>query len=149
MNAEDILNRTSSQWITSLKSNEIFVFASNMEREHLGGAARMANDKFGAVMYNPDGYQGQCYAIPTLSFKDNFFGLKDIEEHVNTFFISVKKMREEFPALYSHVVYLVTEIGCGIAGYTPEQIAPMFKEAIDLPYVHLPARFWEVILKDQ
>ena len=61
-----VMKNYTPEKITSLKENEIFVFGSNLNGNHAGGAAYLAVEKFGAQMGNPEGIQGQSYAIPTL-----------------------------------------------------------------------------------
>lgn len=117
--------------VRSLEENEIFVFGSNASGFHSGGAAAFAMDRFGAVWGQGEGLQGQSYAIPTME------GLPALAEAVNRF----AKYAEEHPTLR----FLVTRIGCGIAGYTVEEIAPLFKECIYLENVALPSDFWGVL----
>lgn len=114
--------------ITELKPNEVFVFGSNMKGMHIGGAARVAADKFGAEWGNPIGLQGQSYAIPTM-FKD----VEDIRPYVESFI----KFAEE----HSELFFYVTPIGCGIAGFEPSEIAPLFKHCIGMQNVALPQEF--------
>lgn len=101
--------------ITSLRPNEIFVFGSNIEGEHLGGAARQAYDDFGAIWGIGVGFAGQTYAIPTMG------GMEQIKLYVDQF--------KHQAVLYPEFRFLLTRIGCGIAGYTDEEIAPLFKGA--------------------
>ncbi len=115
--------------ITTLKDNEIFVFGSNLAGMHAGGAARIAVEKFGAVMGQGVGLQGQSYAIPTMQG-----GVETIKPYVDEFI--------KFADCYPELTFLVTRIGCGIAGFTDEEIAPLFVRAINLPNVHLPKEFW-------
>lgn len=105
--------RISSNRITHLAPNEIFVFGSNLQGMHGGGAARMAYEHFGAVWGQGVGHFGQSYAIPTMQG-----GVKTIKPYVDDFI--------EFAKRHSELEFLVTEIGCGIAGFTPQEIAPLF-----------------------
>ena len=100
-------------FIAELDKNEIFVFGSNGQGAHFGGAAATAVRKFGAKMGQAEGLQGQSYAINTMDSEDEMF------EQINRFLTFAKNHPE--------LKFLVTEIGCGIAGYSPEQIAPHFK----------------------
>lgn len=120
-----------SQWINSLKENEIFVFGSNLQGMHGGGAARLAL-QWGAVMGQGEGLQGKTYAIPTM-----FATTSEIEPYI-TQFLTFAKENPQY-------TFLVTEIGCGIAGFLPEEIAPLFAEALNLKNVYLPERFVKVI----
>ena len=102
-------------FITELDENEIFVFGSNGGGAHFGGAAATAANKFGAIMGQAEGLQGQSYAINTMD------GIDVMCEQINRFI--------EFAAKHPELTFYVTEIGCGIAGYTPEQIGPLFEKA--------------------
>jgi hypothetical protein len=98
---------------------EIFVFGSNLAGKHYGGAAKHALDNYGAVMGQSEGLQGDSYAIPTLDENFSQLSLKKIREAVQRF--------QLFAALHESKIFKVTAIGCGIAGFKPKQIAPMFK----------------------
>ncbi len=102
--------------ISFLEKNEIFVFGSNKDGFHGGGAARIAYEKFGAIWGQGHGLQGQSYAIDTMN------GIEIIKEEVIQF-IRYAKQFTNVP-----IYFLVTEIGCGIAGYSIQEIAPLFKE---------------------
>ena len=122
-------NRITPERITSLGKNEIFVFGSNLQGMHGGGAARIAVELFGAIMGQGVGLQGQSYAIPTMQG-----GVNTILPYVEDFIAFAK----EHPEL----TFLVTRIGCGIAGFTPAEIAPLFAGAVDVENIHLPQDFW-------
>ena len=125
----DITTRTSSPRVDRLGPGEIFVFGSNLSGAHGGGAALLAVKKFGAVWGQGVGLQGQSYAIPTMHG-----GPDAIKPYVDEFI--------DFARRHPELTFLVTEIGCGIAGFTPSQIAPLFAGAKDIHNIHLPARFW-------
>ena len=125
-------NRITPEWIDTLKDNEIFVFGSNLAGMHGGGAARVARLRFGAVLGNGVGIQGKSYAIPTMQG-----GVETIRPYVNDFIA----FAQQHPDLH----FLVTPIGCGIAGFEPEDIAPLFEAAKDVKNISLPESFWEVI----
>lgn len=129
----DISARTSAGRIEQLAENEIFVFGSNLAGMHGGGAARLARIRWGAVMGQGVGLQGRTYAIPTMQG-----GPETIKPYVDEFIA--------FAKAHPGLRFLVTEIGCGIAGLTPSQIAPLFAGAADVPNILLPARFWDVLL---
>lgn len=118
------------KFITELKENEIFVFGSNLDGMHIGGAARIAYKKFGAIWGQGVGLQGQSYGIPTMHG-----GVDDIKPYIYEF-IKFAKSHEE-------MMFLVTRIGCGIAGFKDEEIAPLFKECIEMENVMLPRSFVE------
>jgi hypothetical protein len=113
-----------------LEKDEIFVFGSNLAGFHGGGAAELAMD-WGAVWGQGVGLQGQTYAIPTM-----FDTTEKIKPFVDEFLT--------FAKAHPELKFLVTEIGCGIAGFTPEDIAPLFKQAIDedIENVYLPESFF-------
>lgn len=125
--------RISSNRITILAPNEIFVFGSNLQGAHGGGAARMAYEHFGAVWGEGVGLFGQSYAIPTMQG-----GVETIKPYVDNFL--------QFAQMHGELDFLVTEIGCGIAGFTPDEIAPLFFRAIeaDIKNVYLPESFYTV-----
>lgn len=118
--------------IISLKENEIFVFGSNLDGFHGGGAARIAFDCFGAEWGVGVGLTGKCYAIPTMHG-----GVDAIKPYVDEFV--------DFARSHTEMQFLVTRVGCGIAGFTDEEMAPLFKGAIDLENVLLPRSFVRVI----
>ena len=124
--------RITPSWIDSLKENEIFVFGSNLAGMHGGGAARIARLHFGAVMGKGVGLQGQSYAIPTMQG-----GVETIRPYVDDFIAYAKHHQE--------LHFLVTPIGCGIAGFEAEDIAPLFESAKEMKNISLPESFWEVI----
>ena len=119
-------------FITELKENEIFVFGSNLEGMHGGGAARLAYDKFGAIWGQGVGLQGQSYGIPTMHG-----GVDAIKPYVDEFI--------EFAKSHPELTFLVTRIGCGIAGFRDEEIAPLFKECIEMVNVCLPRSFHSIL----
>ncbi len=120
--------------IAELRDDEIFVFGSNLAGMHGGGAARIACRCFGAVWGQGVGLQGQSYAIPTMQG-----GVETIRPYVDEFI--------DFARRHPHLKFLVTEIGCGIAGFTPEEIAPLFAAAVSVENIWLPARFWKVLTR--
>lgn len=124
--------RIASSHITTLRPNEIFVFGSNLSGMHGGGAARLAYQKFGAIWGQGVGLQGQSYGIPTMQD-----GVDTIKPYVDEFI--------EFAKTHPQLKFLVTEIGCGIAGFSVEEIAPLFEQAIDVENIYLPERFWMVL----
>jgi hypothetical protein len=103
--------------ITALNPNEIFVFGSNLAGSHGGGAARLAYNRFGAIWGKGVGLQGQCYAIPTMQG-----GVKTIKPYVDEFI--------DFAIQHAELTFLVTKIGCGIAAFRIEEIAPLFKKVL-------------------
>ena len=123
--------RVSNDRVDHLEENEIFVFGSNASGYHGGGAAAYAMRKFGAVWGQGEGLQGQSYAIPTME------GIAEMSEAIKRF--------TSFAAEHSELRFLVTRVGCGVAGYSASQIAPLFKECIPLENVALPSDFWDVL----
>lgn len=121
-------NRITQSFITELQKDEIFVFGSNLSGSHGGGAAKIAYEKFGAIWGQGVGLQGQSYGIPTMHG-----GVDKIKPYVDEFI----KFAKNNPKLK----FLVTPIGCGIAGFKPSQIAPLFKECVNLENVWLPKSF--------
>ncbi len=127
--------RISPKWIDKLEANEIFVFGSNLEGRHGGGAAAVAK-KWGAIWGQGVELQGQTYAIPTMQG-----GVETIKPYVDEFLL--------FAKAHPELKFLVTEIGCGIAGFTVQEIAPLFKAALEenIENVYLPQRFHDVLNK--
>ena len=126
------LGRFTPEMISRLAPDEVFVFGSNLGGFHGGGAARAAHKLFGAVWGQGVGIQGQSYAIPTMQG-----GVETIKPYVDEF-IDFAKSR---PDLF----FYVTRIGCGIAGFRDEEIAPLFKDALTLSNVALPKSFHELL----
>ena len=118
--------------ITSLDRDEVFVFGSNLAGNHAGGAARVARERFGAIMGQGVGMQGQSYAIPTMQG-----GVDTIKPYVDEF---IRLARE-----WDQTTFYVTRIGCGIAGFTDEEIAPLFADALELYNVRLPKSLVDVL----
>ena len=114
--------------ITSLRPNEIYVFGSDLKGLHGGGTAYMAYRKFGAVLGQGVGLQGQSYAIPTMQG-----GVETIRPYVDDFI----RFAKEHPEWR----FLVTRIGCGIAGFTDREISPLFRKAHGIANIVLP-RGW-------
>ncbi len=124
--------RITPREITSLRDDEIFVFGSNLGGMHGGGAARTARLYFGAIMGQGVGLQGQSYAIPTMQG-----GPETIKPYVDEFV--------EFARQHKDLHFLVTPIGCGIAGFEPSDIAPLFAEAVAVENISLPESFWNCL----
>ena len=112
-------------FITELRPDEVFVFGSNLAGSHGGGAAYVAWRQFGAVMGQGVGLQGQSYAIPTMQG-----GVETIRPYVDEFIAFAKDHPE--------LTFLVTRIGCGIAGFVDEEISPLFEKAHNVGNIVLP-----------
>lgn len=98
--------------ITQLDPDEVFVFGSNSGGLHGGGAARIAHERFGAVWGEGHGHHGQSYAIDTMS------GLDALAAEAATFIA--------YARAHPELRFLLTPVGCGIAGFTAAQVAPLF-----------------------
>lgn len=118
--------------ITTLGPGEVFVFGSNLAGHHGGGAANYAHRHFGAEWGVGEGLRGQSYAIPTM-----FATAEDIKPYVDKF--------TDFARDHGELLFLVTPIGCGIAGWRPADIAPFFRDARLLPNVVLPRSFVDIL----
>ena len=114
--------------ITELGENEVFVFGSNLSGMHGGGAALLAYRKFGAIWGQGVGLQGQSYGIPTMQG-----GVETIKPYVDEFIA--------FAKAHPELLFYVTKIGCGIAGFTEEEISPLFAQAHGIDNIILP-RGW-------
>lgn len=120
--------RYTPDFITHLNNGEIFVFGSNLRGLHGGGAARVAYERFGAIWGQGVGMQGQSYGIPTMHG-----GVDAIKPYVDEFI--------EFAKNHTEYTFLVTKIGCGIAGFKEEEIAPLFTNALYVDNIVLPESF--------
>jgi len=129
-----MIERTTPEIIKTISENEVFVFGSNLSGRHGKGAAKTALG-WGAKYGQASGIQGKTYGIPT---KDasirRTLSIEEIKPFVDDFI--------EWAKYHSGNVFYVTEIGCGLAGLKPKEIAPLFKNAINVDNIHLPARFW-------
>lgn len=123
--------------ITKLKENEIFVFGSNEAGIHGAGAARQALDQFGARWGVGFGPQGKTFAIPTKDWSIRTLPIQYIKPYVNSFL--------SYALTQPNLVFLVTEIGCGLAGYKPKDIAPLFVRGTVMSNITLPDKFKEVL----
>jgi hypothetical protein len=122
--------------ITKLEPNEVFVFGSNLAGRHGKGAALMALRKFGARKGQGTGIMGQSYGIAT---KDRQLGVLPLDQ------IAVQVFRFlRYAEAHPDQRFLVTQIGCGLAGYKPSQIAPFFR--LSPPNVVLPEAFKKVLI---
>lgn len=118
-------NKITPDWVAELSTNEVFVFGSNLDGQHLGGAARIAFEKFGAIWGNGVGIQGQSYAIPTMHGP-----LSDIKPYIDEFV--------EYARQHPEKNFILTRIGCGIAGFKDEEMAPLFAEILNVPNITIP-----------
>ena len=123
-------------YIDRLLPKQIFVFGSNALGYHTGGASGTARKKFGAIWGQAEGLQGQSYAIP-VDFGKDVRKDNEVKAAIERFI--------EFAKTHTDLFFMVTRVGCGIAGYTPNEVAPLFKEATSLENVFLPQVFWEVL----
>ena len=123
--------RVAAERISKLREGEIFVFGSNKSGCHGGGAAYFAYRQFGAVWGEGEGLFGQSYALPTME------GKASMADAVGRFI--------DFARQHTEYTFLVTAVGCGIAGYTPAEVAPLFAEATSLENVYLPEVFWKYL----
>jgi len=121
--------------ITELKDNEIFVFGSNPQGRHGKGAALIAKQKFGAIYGQSEGLQGQSYAIITKELRPHMppTPLSYIKEGVEEFI--------KFAKNNPNKVFYVSKLGCSLAYFKVEDIAPLFKDALELENIYLPVEF--------
>jgi hypothetical protein len=117
--------------IRKLEEGEIFTFGSNTQGRHGKGAAKFAMQKFGAKWGDAEGLTGRCYALPTVGDNLSKMSINSIATHVRRFY----KCAEKHPEL----TFLVTLVGCGLAGHKIKDIAPLFN--YQLPNVILPKEF--------
>lgn len=124
--------RITPENITDLRENQIFVFGANSAGNHFGGAARLAHERFGAIMGQGEGLQGQSYGIDSMS-------------GFSKFAISARAF-QLFAEFNPHYDFYVTAVGCGIAGMKPSEVAPLFKDCLELENVYLPKSFIECLI---
>lgn len=127
--------------ITSLKKNQVFVFGSNEAGIHGAGAAKLAEEKFGAIKGIGYGLHGKSFAIPTKDLQIRTLSLDKIERYIQYFLIEVME--------HPDTEFLVTKIGCGLAGYSETEIANLFKNKNIPPNVTLPESFYNIINSDE
>ena len=133
---EEKKNEYTPDYIDTLLSNQIFVFGSNALGYHTGGASGTARKKFGAVWGQPEGLQGQSYAIP-VDFGKGVRKDAEVKAAIDRFIAFAKAHNELF--------FFVTRVGCGIAGYHDEEMAQFFREALELNNVCLPKSFVDAL----
>lgn len=132
MESKQLNEKYTPDFISELGANDIFVFGSNLAGAHAGGAARLANQKFGAIWGQGVGLQGNSYAIPTMQG-----GIETIKPYVDEFI--------EFAKSHPELTFYVTKIGCGIAGFKEEEIAPLFSDAMMISNIRLPESFVDIL----
>ena len=123
--------------ITKLKGKEIFVFGSNLAGMHGGGAAKFAQEKFGAISGQGIGLFGKSYALPTKDENIETMPIDQIAKHVNDL--------REYTITWKSLHFMITAVGCGLAGYEPKDIAPLFKDFLELDNVSLPQSFLDIL----
>ena len=124
-------------WISKLRRNQIFVFGSNESGIHGAGAAALAHDKWGATWGQGFGPSGLTFAIPSKDWQINTMEVLSIAPYVNRFV--------QYAITHPDLEFLVTEIGCGLAGYQAEDIAPLFESTLDVGNIKLPMTFLQVL----
>ena len=127
-------------YIDVLLPSQVFVFGSNALGYHTGGASRTARKLFGAIWGQAEGVQGQSYAIP-VDFGKGVRKDTEVKAAVDRFIAYAKSHTELF--------FLVTRVGCGIAGYHDEEMAQFFKEALELKNISLPKSFVDALGKGE
>ena len=129
------MERITPNIIKRLEDNQVFVFGANTQGRHGKGAALVARNKFGAIYGQSTGLQGQSYAIVTKELRKDYdpVTLDEIKQGIDNFIIFTKEN--------THLTFYVVELGCNLAYFTVEEIAPLFKSATRLKNVYLPQRF--------
>lgn len=130
--------RTTPENINALQPNEYFVFGSNTQGRHGAGAAKYAMKKFGAKYGVAEGITGRTYALPTVGNNLSKMSVETIRKHVDRFL--------KCAAANPDKIFLVTQVGCGLAGHKTKDIGPMFK--IRTENVILPQVFLDAIVKE-
>jgi hypothetical protein len=131
------MNQPTPDSITDLADGEIFVFGSNMSGRHGKGAAKTAM-KWGAKYGQARGIQGRTYGVPTVNSSiTNKLPVDKIGIFVDELLATAR--------INPELTFLVTEIGCGLAGHSVKDIAPLFADALHIPNVRLPRKFLRVL----
>lgn len=107
--------------VSSIPKEHVFVFGSNLSGIHGAGSAKLAHAKFGAVWGKGEGFAGNSYALPTKGINISFIELDLVKVYVNEFLKFARNNMDK--------TFKVTQVGCGLAGFTKEEIAPLFKDA--------------------
>lgn len=129
--------KTITGMITHLEPNEVFVFGSNLGGRHGAGAARLAMN-FGAEWGNPVGLQGMTYAIPTVDASvRNTLSIDEIRPYTDGFI--------QYALTHPELVFLLTDVGCGIAGLRVDDVAPLFRDALQIPNIRIHHKFMAVL----
>ena len=119
--------------IDSLGNNQVYVFTSNIIGFHSGETSLIAIHRFGAIWGQGEGLQGQSYALPTMGLSED-----EIKAHIEVF----ARCANEHPEFE----FLVTKVGCGIAGFKERDIAPLFLDAyLYSRNITLPESFADII----
>ena len=126
-------SRIAPEFIDRLGNADVFVFGSNIHGQHHGGASLYALEHFGAINGQAEGMQGRSYAIPTEG--NTFEELKQAIERFNDYVVT-----------HPHVRFMLSAIGCGSAGYSVEQIAPLFSQAYSFGNVYVPISFLKYVI---
>lgn len=130
--------RITPENITELKPNEVIVVPTNLSGIHGAGLAKFVyKQKWGLVWGQGVGLMGRTYGLPTKDHNIKTLPIQHIQDYVDDFV--------HWASYHTKNTFLVTEIGCGLAGYKPSDIAPLFKDCLDLENVYLPKSFWEVL----
>jgi hypothetical protein len=146
------VKRFTPEKIENLSKDEVFVFGSNIQGEHVGGAALFAHKEFKAMFGNGFGFCDfacKTYAIPTCiriwgditkPFRTTrpFENVNQIKPFVDAFVSDAKH--------YADKTFYVTKIGCGIAGFKISEVAELFRPCLDMDNVILPKEFVESLL---
>jgi len=127
--------------ITTLEANQVFVFGSNLAGRHGAGAALLAKRRFGAKNGIGEGLTGRCYAFPTKGRNLEVEPMCSLQVAAQRLHFCVMDNRDRH--------FLVTKVGCGLAGRTPEQMAPIFEDVAKEPNVSLPREFWDILNKSR
>lgn len=132
-------NRTTPGNIIIIPKWHTVVVPTNQAGKHGRGLARFAYRWWGIAWGKGEGESGNCYLLPTKDALIKTLPLDRIAEGVACFLAFAKSK--------PLTIFWVPEIGCGLARLIPQQIAPLFKGAVELENVHLPASFWAVLNK--
>lgn len=119
---------------TQPTNGELFVFGSNLAGIHGAGAARAARQLFGAEWGKGVGYTGRSFAIPTKDKNIESLTLGEVARYIASFNLYVRN--------HPDTEFFLTRVGCGLAGFRDDEIAPFFEY---FPNVNYPEEWVEYI----
>lgn len=135
-----MVNRITYEPIIELYPHEMAVCGSNTAGVAIGELAKYCYDDFGAKYGVGFGPTGQCYMVPTKDASLKVLPLKDIAIYLKVFF--------EYAIQNPSTIFKCSSIGCNAGEYSIDEIAPLFRDAVQIKNIHLPVEFWDILNKE-